>query len=413
MDDHIASLFSQRQRLRSLGEFTSADEIRTSLQALGVVCNDRDSTWTKSKLPAAEDHHRPGYNLAWCESRCALEFTSLESFMAISHSWQSMPRLQTYREQLGKRSTEIHQLAEDLGRRLGQLMSESAWDGRAILCVEKPYLVESFVAAFLRAIQEAAVGKPQPPGSFVLLAINGGDRPLTTAAQAVLATLPGLCACYSHNLHAGDLTGPSPSGLFRSLPLGVLPMGQGAPSTPEGNALLARVRQNAVAFSDRDPRLLIPPLKANSRLRSAYIELLSRPEFAHLVRVVPQAPRLSLPAFLELLASHRSALSPPGRGHDCFRTWQVLAMGSVPWIVEDPLFDDAGILALGPRAIPAVKDLTPNGLRGLLDGLSPPDERAVAMSTWHRTWSEDLARGAAAAAAAGGRHGQREVTIAC
>ena len=26
------------------------------------------------------------------------------------------------------------------------------------------------------------------------------------------------------------------------------------------------------------------------------------------------------------------ALSPPGRGYDCGRSWQVLALGSVPWL---------------------------------------------------------------------------------
>ena len=32
--------------------------------------------------------------------------------------------------------------------------------------------------------------------------------------------------------------------------------------------------------------------------------------------------RLALEDYLRLLSEHQATLSPPGRGFDCFRTWQ-------------------------------------------------------------------------------------------
>ena len=49
-----------------------------------------------------------------------------------------------------------------------------------------------------------------------------------------------------------------------------------------------------------------------------------------------------------------STLSPPGRGYDCFRTWQALAVGTVPLVPEDPAYD-ARLLELGQRRLPPPK----------------------------------------------------------
>ena len=54
--------------------------------------------------------------------------------------------------------------------------------------------------------------------------------------------------------------------------------------------------------------------------RTAYIETLGRAEYRHLVRV--ERGRLALEDFLRLISEHQATLSPPGRGFDCFRTWQ-------------------------------------------------------------------------------------------
>ncbi|CAE8671048.1 unnamed protein product, partial [Polarella glacialis] len=60
----------------------------------------------------------------------------------------------------------------------------------AVVCVEKPYL-DGFIEGVAQTI-----GVP-----FVLLALNGGDEPLTCDMQARLAQLPCLKACFGNNLH--------------------------------------------------------------------------------------------------------------------------------------------------------------------------------------------------------------------
>ena len=92
-------------------------------------------------------------------------------------------------------------------------------------------------------------------------------------------------------------------------------------------------------------------------------------------------------------------LSPPGRGFDCFRTWQALALGSVPLVPRDQAFDPR-LHELGPAAIPPPEELTVAGLRALLDGLRPPAQGAVDLSYWEAEWEGHLAAAAEAAPSA-------------
>ena len=69
-------------------------------------------------------------------------------------------------------------------------------------------------------------------------------------------------------------------------------------------------------------------MKLTSRARAKYLEVLSGPAFAGLVRV--ERERRSPGAFAALLAEHRAVLSPPDHGYDCFRTWEALALGAIP-----------------------------------------------------------------------------------
>ena len=100
--------------------------------------------------------------------------------------------------------------------------------------------------------------------------------------------------------------------------------------------------------------------------------------------------RLPPADFLALLAAHRAVLSPPGRGADCFRTWEALALGSVPLVPRDGAFDPR-LHELGPAAIPPPAELTVEGLRALLDGLQPPAQGAVDLSYWEAEWAPHLA----------------------
>ena len=183
-----------------------------------------------------------------------------------------------------------------------------------MLAVEKPH-VDGFVNG-LAEVLSAAEGEAEVP--FVLLALNGGDEPLTTGAQARIASLyiHGLAASYACNLHA-----PTNPSRFRPLPIGV----PGGSSPAAGEAALARAAAAALPWADRDARLLVTPMRLTSRARRLYLATLSSPAYSELVHVVNE--RLPPAAFLDLLAAHRAVLSPPGRGLDCFRTWQALALG--------------------------------------------------------------------------------------
>jgi hypothetical protein len=237
-------------------------------------------------------------------------------------------------------------------------------------------------------------------------------RSYARQAQARIASLRGLAACYSCNLHA-----PTDPSRFRPLPIGALP---GGSSPAAGEAALRRAAAAAPPWAARDARLLVTPMRLTSRARRLYLATLSSPAYSELVHVVNE--RLPPTEFLDLLATHRAVLSPPGhvtrtrtrtrtrararararaltltrRGLDCFRTWQALALGSVPLVPRDQAFDPR-LHELGPAAIPPPAELTVEGLRALLDGLRPPAQGAVDLSYWEAEWEGHLAAAAEAA----------------
>jgi hypothetical protein len=198
-------------------------------------------------------------------------------------------------------------VGEMLGKRLRALF-EGDPGGPAVAWVEKPYAA-GFTAGFggegNRALPAGAAAAPPPP--FVLLLTSGGDEPATHEMCAELArSLPTMRACFATNLHRS----PDPQ-RFRPLPLGVLGSEAGHWKALAG----------AQPWSERDQRLLVTPMAATNRLRTSYQDVLSRPEYSDLVVVVQG--RRSQHEFLELVAQHRAVVSPPGRGYDCHRTWQV------------------------------------------------------------------------------------------
>ena len=70
-------------------------------------------------------------------------------------------------------------------------------------------------------------------------------------------------------------------------------------------------------------------------------------EYEDLVCVVTR--QLELKEFLTLVSEHQCVLSPPGRGYDCGRTWQAVAVGTVPLVVDDALLDH-GIIPFSPAS---------------------------------------------------------------
>lgn len=374
----IEKLFAERNALRADEKYVEADSIRNRLRTeFNVKLYDREHMWVlKSQYGA--DAELNGYDSVWQERASSLRFVSLEACLARTISWPHVPRLQTYRSLNGKRIDERHKLAEQLGMEMVAQV-EQAWSG-TVLLVEKPYL-DGFVTGFLRgcdARTSSSSSAAAPSRPFVLLAVNGGDGPLGSELQRSIAALPGLSACYAHNLHRP--ASAEHAQLFHPLPLGAMPIN----SMSHGDQLLSRARAEAKPWHERDRRLLIAPMKLNSRSRKAYIEVLMQPDFAGCVRIV--SDRLPLADFLQLIAQHQSTLSPPGRGYDCFRTWQALSVGTVPLVPEDPAFD-MRLLDLGPQTLPAPDELRPDVLATILGALAEPDERATQIGYWEQRWA--------------------------
>lgn len=306
-----------------------------------------------------------GYNQAWHDRTSLLKLIDIDRYLAHSDSWQYMPSLKRYRE-IPKKDKQ--RVSEALGKYVGSALTHI---GKAsIICVEKPYL-EGFTDGLKQTI-----GIP-----FVLLAVNGGDAPLTQELQDKIVELHHLKVCFANNLHV-----PRDTRLFLPMPIGVTAFNQKV----QGEDFLHRIRESALPWEERDRRLLVPPMRITNRLRSQFLEVLSGPDYSPSVRLVSE--RLEREAFLQLLSQHQSVLSPPGRGYDCSRTWQAIAIGTVPLVVDDPKFDQRIHTPAGPQYIPSPEELSPAILREVLRGLSDPSQYAEQLSIgfWRNLWTSYL-----------------------
>lgn len=240
---------------------------------------------------------------------------------------------------------------------------------------------------------------------FVLVAVDG-DAPFDRSLQERVGTIQGLRACYATNMEA-----PTTPHKFHAMPVGLafhqtqhyslwypipLTLKYRFPVyTADGGVFEGAIRR-AVAmappFAKRKKQVLMASMSDSSQPRREIRALLRKPEFAHLVHIVDE--RLSITRLLTLIGEYQAVLSPPGVGYDCFRTWESLAMGSVPIVVRDEAFDLRHIEAAG--AVFAPKDaLTPRKLEALLGGLSDPRAKAMSIlgiSEWQSRWWSHLNR---------------------
>lgn len=295
-----------------------------------------------------------GYDRAWHSKTSSLKMIDIDRYLAHSDSWPYVPTLRRYRE-IPK--TKKQRIAEELGKYVGATLTEMGKG--AVICVEKPYL-DGFVHGLGLTIDVP----------FVLLAVNGGDVPLTHALQDQIMELRHLKACFANNLHS-----PRDSHLFHPMPIGV-----------NGEPYLHRDRSSALPWVQRDRRLLVPPMRNTNRLRPQYVEVLSGQEYRDIVHIVSE--RLELESFLALLSQHQSVLSPPGRGYDCTRTWQAIAAGAVPLVVDDVTFDQRLHSLAGPKYIPRPEELSPTILEEILAALSDPAEYSeqIEVLYWKDLW---------------------------
>lgn len=313
------------------------------------------------------------YDKRWYARAVAAQLLCTATCLANTPLWPCTPRLRRHRE---LEPDDRAHFAELLGKRMGSILCEHGEP--AVLCIEKPYL-PGFVAGLAQTISTP----------FVLLAVNGGDAPLTLDVQEQIAELPFLRACFANNLHR-----PRRSDLFFPMPLGLPHHADGLHRGKLRGASVAesairRIRKTAPPWEERDSRLLIAPMSSN-RIRSRYIEVLAHEDYRHLVRIVDR--RLDFDSFLSLLAEHRYTLSPPGKGFDCYRTWQAIAVGTSPLVVPDELFDMRLYTDSGLLTIPPADKLTPGVLDDILSLATDPacSQGRLEVSFWTRLWDSYL-----------------------
>mmetsp|Transcript_104840 Transcript_104840/g.291990 ORF Transcript_104840/g.291990 Transcript_104840/m.291990 type:complete len:431 (+) Transcript_104840:185-1477(+) len=345
-------------------------------RSVGAACGlqPSDPTVPSQDLPIPKGVHDVPwyYDDAWHRRASSARLISVTTFLVHMQLWSFTPRLRRFRElDPGERL----RFGEVLGKRMGSLSTAA---GEAlVLCVEKPYM-NGFVAGLKQTMKVP----------FVLLVVNGGDAPLTLEHQDRIAELPHIRACFAMNLHLPR------HNLFYPLPIGLPHHADGLcrgklRAASNGEAAIHRVRTSAKPWACRDRRLLIAPMQAN-RLRSRYTSVLSGKEYGHLVRIVSQ--RLCFEAFLALLSEHQSTLSPPGKGHDCYRTWQAISVGTVPLVTYDEHFDPRLYEGVGPRFIPKPDDLTPDCLEQLLSQITDPAgmQERLEVQYWTALWTSYL-----------------------
>jgi len=339
-----------------------------------IACAHEPQTrWPRKELPPGTDlrlsrdlllgfTREPdlGYDDAWCSRWAGLKLITIETCLVNSDSWPYVPQLKQYRAVPTKNRDRV---AEAFGKSMGSALNEVGKP--AVVCVEKPYL-DGFICGFGQTI-----GVP-----FVLLAVSGGDAPLTLDLQERIMALQaaGLRACFANNLHQ-----PRNRCVFRPMPIGIT-----------AEALLYQIRNSALPWKERDRRLLVPPMRNCNRLRAQYFEVLCRVEYSHLVRIASE--RVDQISFMKLLSEHQSVLSPPGRGYDCGRTWQALAVGSVPLVVEDAMFDQRIHVDVGTEYIPRPEQLTPGILEQLLSSFTDPARyfAHLQVRSWMELWKSHL-----------------------
>ena len=294
------------------------------------------------------------------DPRCrSLKFISPCTYMAQSEFWYRAPR-PGHRAPRNDTERAPRALAE------GLLMAEKP----VVAFVEMRYLPQ--VLDLLNTASTAP---------FVLITA-GSDAPLTHELQRRLMKLPGFQACYSTNLHQPP---EQLKEIFFPLPVGFLPNRLNA----HNEALLERSRAQAAQFAERDARLLVPWMRS-WKLRRNYRSVLEKKEFQDLVLVMD---RVSFPEYLVRLGRHRCVLSPPGKGYDCTRTWESLAMGSMPLILRDETFDMRIYDKASIRSIPPPEDLTPDCLAELLSDTKATesiDTSHLWVQHWTRLWHQHL-----------------------
>lgn len=229
---------------------------------------------------------------------------------------------------------------------------------------------------------------------FVLVAINSNGG-MSTDDQKIAQQFQGLKACYSNNLMRTIDTA-----LFKPLPVGIPTHYDDDLKKQMRRIIDSLWKSNSLPkWEDRDNSvLLIFTVRTNPR-RQQWMELLSKREYRGVVQIVSvsdvEGTHKPLDAYLKLMSNHKAVLSPPGFGFDCWRTWEALAVGSVPLIDVDEMYRNELDLRLYEETgavMASLEKMTPRYLRRLISKLQDPRKFSDTLKTdtWKLKWQRHL-----------------------
>lgn len=171
-----------------------------------------------------------------------------------------------------------------------------------------------------------------------------------------------------------------------------VPIGLVNSHTPYGNfAAFQRALQGSRRWEDREPKAYLCCTRSTNDERQRVYDMLAGLDWVH-AEGGAGIKDVAFADYLANLARFQYAISPPGAGVDCHRTWEALAMGCVPIVRRMPevarfsglamvdQWDDL-LTGLPPKPAPAGSDATVQHYWELA-GADPSHRRILAFSLW-------------------------------
>lgn len=227
-------------------------------------------------------------------------------------------------------------------------------------------------------------------GRIALIFTNSDDNIHSYIQRTLRKFLPNMRVCYGNNMARSAYPD-----VFHALPLGLASHHWAPFNRRVYETDIRRARTTALPWVERSSKVLVFDTEAsnsqkNTRLK--WLRKLRNDSFARLTTMVES--RVSFHEMMRLCARHKFVFSPPGVGFDAFRTWEIVAIGSVPVVIDDErmdlrLFDDFRTVRL-PNVIHA---FTPTDLETRMNAVSDAtDEYPAALYTsfWQDRWWRHL-----------------------
>jgi len=173
---------------------------------------------------------------------------------------------------------------------------------------------------------------------FSLISVNG-DAPFDPKLQQRICKYPQIKAVFAQNLMISDV---DCNNRIFPLPLG-LSMHYNLPYHPLGIEEYYFILRKLQVLQQKPklPRIMIPYMQMHTQHAQGSSGK-SRKQFVDEFLDMPQVDVFEKMDYFEMLstmAEYAFVLSPLGNGYDCFRTWEIFAMGSIPIVVNDEAFN--------------------------------------------------------------------------